>query len=126
MKEADIEIRFVRVNQSMSTNDFLRYLNFPKQFPQYNLVRSVRVTLFDVAVDLRRNSGTFGKWYCVTLSAENKVQFYIPEGYEHGFLMLIDEAEFCYKLNDSYHPNDEGDMAWNVQKIDIMRPLVKD
>ena len=110
----------------MSTHGFLRYLNFPKQFPQYNLVRSVRVTLFDVAIDLRRNSGTFGKWYCVTLSAENKVQFYIPEGYEHGFLMLIDEAEFCYKFNDFYHPNDDGDMAWNVQKIDIMRPLVKD
>lgn len=110
MKEAGIDIHFVQDNQSMSTKGVLRGLHFQKQYPQCKLVRAVRGTVFDVAVDLRSNSETYGKWYGVTLSAENKKQFLIPEGFAHGFLVLSDEAEFCYKVNDFWHPNDEGGM----------------
>ena len=83
------------------------------------LVRVVRGTVFDVAVDLRADSETYGKWYGVTLSAENKKQFMIPEGFAHGFLVLSDEAEFCYKVSDFWHPNDEGGLAWNDPTIGI-------
>ena len=107
MKEAGIDIHFVQDNQSMSTKGVLRGLHFQKQYPQCKLVRAVRGTVFDVAVDLRSDSTTYGKWYGVTLSAENKKQFLIPEGFAHGFLVLSDEAEFCYKVNDFWHPNDE-------------------
>ena len=93
MKEAGIDIHFVQDNQSMSTKGVLRGLHFQKQYPQCKLVRAVRGTVFDVAVDLRSNSETYGKWYGVTLSAENKKQFLIPEGFAHGFLVLSDEAE---------------------------------
>ncbi len=79
-------------------------------------------SVFDVAVDLRKNSATFGKWYGVTLSAENKKQFLIPEGFAHGFLVLSDVAEFCYKVNDFWHPNDEGGLAWNNPAIGIVWP----
>ena len=111
MREAGIDVQFVQDNQSMSVKGVLRGLHFQKQYPQCKLVRAVRGTVFDVAVDLRADSATYGKWYGVTLSAENKVQFLIPEGFAHGFLVLSDEAEFCYKVNDFYHPNDEGGMA---------------
>ena len=104
MKEAGIDIHFVQDNQSMSTKGVLRGLHFQKQYPQCKLVRAVRGTVFDVAVDLRSSSETYGKWYGVTLSAENKKQFLIPEGFAHGFLVLSDEAEFCYKVNDFWHP----------------------
>lgn len=107
MKETDIDIHFVQDNQSMSTKGVLRG------------------TVFDVAVDLRSNSETYGKWYGVTLSAENKKQFLIPEGFAHGFLVLSDEAEFCYKVNDFWHPNDEGGMAWNDPEIGIEWPELK-
>ncbi len=100
MKEAGIDIRFVQDNQSMSTKGVLRGLHFQKRYPQCKLVRVVRGTVFDVAVDLRSNSETYGKWYGVILSAENKKQFLIPEGFAHGFLVLSNEAEFCYKVND--------------------------
>ena len=119
MKEAGIDIHFVQDNQSMSTKGVLRGLHFQKQYPQCKLVRAVRGTVFDVAVDLRSNSETYGKWYGVTLSAENKKQFLIPEGFAHGFLVMSDEAEFCYKVNDFWHPNDEGGMAWNDPEIGI-------
>lgn len=112
-------------NQSMSVKGVLRGLHFQKQYPQCKLVRAVRGTVFDVAVDLRADSKTYGKWYGVTLSAENKVQFLIPEGFAHGFLVLSDEAEFCYKVNDFYHPNDEGGMAWNDPEIGIEWPELK-
>ena len=125
MKEADIDIHFVQDNQSMSTKGVLRGLHFQKQYPQCKLVRAVRGTVFDVAVDLRSNSETYGKWYGVTLSAENKKQFLIPEGFAHGFLVLSDEAEFCYKVNDFWHPNDEGGMAWNDPEIGIEWPELK-
>lgn len=85
----------------------------------------LQTTVFDVAVDLRSNSETYGKWYGVVLSAENKKQFLIPEGFAHGFLVLSNEAEFCYKVNDFYHPNDEGGMAWNDPEIGIEWPQLK-
>ncbi len=120
MKEAGIDIHFVQDNQSMSTKGVLRGLHFQKQYPQCKLVRAVRGTVFDVAVDLRSDSKSYGKWYGVTLSAENKKQFLIPEGFAHGFLVLSDEAEFCYKVNDFWHPNDEGGMAWNDPEIAVV------
>ena len=105
MKEAGIDIHFVQDNQSMSTKGVLRGLHFQKQYPQCKLVRAVRGTVFDVAVDLRSDSTTYGKWYGVTLSAENKKQFLIPEGFAH--------------------PNDEGGMAWNDPEIGIEWPELK-
>ena len=103
MKEAGLDMVFVQDNQSMSTRGVLRGLHFQKQFPQGKLVRVVRGKVFDVAVDLRSDSKTYGKWFGVELSAENMKQFYIPEGFAHGFLVLSDEAEFCYKCTDFYH-----------------------
>ena len=123
MKEAGIDIHFVQDNQSMSTRGVLRGLHFQKQFPQGKLVRVVRGKVFDVAVDLRSDSKTYGKWFGVELSAENMKQFYIPEGFAHGFLVLSDEAEFCYKCTDFYHPGDEGGLAWNDPEIGVEWPL---
>ena len=111
MKEAGFDIQFVQDNQSMSVKGVLRGLHFQINYPQCKLVRAVRGSVFDVAVDLREGSATYGKWYGVELSEENKKQFLIPEGFAHGFLVLSDEAEFCYKVNDFWHPNDEG--AWH-------------
>ena len=123
MKEAGLDMVFVQDNQSMSTRGVLRGLHFQKQFPQVKLVRVVRVKVFDVAVDLRSDSKTYGKWFGVELSAENMKQFYIPEGFAHGFLVLSDEAEFCYKCTDFYHPGDEGGLAWNDPEIGVEWPL---
>ena len=125
MREAGIDIRFVQDNQSMSVKGVLRGLHFQKQYPQTKLVRVVRGAVFDVAVDLRAKSETYGKWYGVTLSAENKKQFLIPKGFAHGFLVLSDEAEFCYKCDDFYHPNDEGGLAWTDPEIGGEWPTVK-
>lgn len=119
MKEAGLDMVFVQDNQSMSTRGVLRGLHFQKQFPQGKLVRVVRGKVFDVAVDLRSDSKTYGKWFGVELSAENMKQFYIPEGFAHGFLVLSDEAEFCYKCTDFYHPGDEGGLAWNDQRSEL-------
>ena len=102
-KEAGLDMVFVQDNQSMSTRGVLRGLHYQKQFPQGKLVRVVRGTVFDVAVDLRTGSKTYGKWFGVELSAENKKQFYIPEGFAHGFLVLSDEAEFVYKCTESIY-----------------------
>lgn len=123
MKEAGLDMVFVQDNQSMSTRGVLRGLHFQKQFPQGKLVRVVRGKVFDVAVDLRSDSRTYGKWFGVELSAENMKQFYIPEGFAHGFLVLSDEAEFCYKCTDFYHPGDEGGLAWNDPEIGVEWPL---
>ena len=123
MKEAGLDMVFVQDNQSMSTRGVLRGLHFQKQFPQGKLVRVVRGKVFDVAVDLRSGSKTYGKWFGVELSAENMKQFYIPEGFAHGFLVLSDEAEFCYKCTDFYHPGDEGGLAWNDPEIGVEWPL---
>ena len=123
MKEAGLDMVFVQDNQSMSIRGVLRGLHFQKQFPQGKLVRVVRGKVFDVAVDLRSDSKTYGKWFGVELSAENMKQFYIPEGFAHGFLVLSDEAEFCYKCTDFYHPGDEGGLAWNDPEIGVEWPL---
>ena len=123
MKEAGLDMVFVQDNQSMSTRGVLRGLHFQKQYPQGKLVRVVRGKVFDVAVDLRSESKTYGKWFGVELSAENMKQFYIPEGFAHGFLVLSDEAEFCYKCTDFYHPVDEGGLAWNDPEIGVEWPL---
>ena len=123
MKEAGLDMVFVQDNQSMSTRGVLRGLHFQKQFPQGKLVRVVRGKVFDVAVDLRSDSKTYGKWFGVELSAENMRQFFIPQGFAHGFLVLSDEAEFCYKCTDFYHPGDEGGLAWNDPEIGVEWPL---
>lgn len=124
MLESGIDIVFVQDNQSMSSKGVLRGLHFQKQYPQTKLVRVIRGTVFDVAVDLRADSKTYGKWHGEILSDENKKQFLIPRGFAHGFLVLSDTAEFCYKCDDFYHPNDEGGMAWNDPEIGIKWPKV--
>ncbi len=124
MAEAGLNMVFVQDNQSMSTKGVLRGLHFQKEFPQGKLVRVIRGSVFDVAVDLRSGSKTYGQWYGVELTAENKKQFYVSEGFAHGFLVLSDEAEFCYKVTDFYHPGDEGGLAWNDPEIGIEWPQV--
>ena len=126
MHEAGLDVVFVQDNQSMSTKGVLRGLHYQKQFPQGKLVRVIKGSVFDVAVDLRKDSKTYGKWFGVELTAENKKQFYISEGFAHGFLVLSDEAEFCYKVTDFYHPGDEGGMAWNDPDIGIEWPCIKE
>lgn len=122
-KEAGIDCTFVQDNQSSSTKGVLRGLHFQINYPQDKLVRVVRGEVFDVAVDLRKGSKTFGKWFGVTLSAENKKQFFIPKDFAHGFIVLSDEAEFCYKVTDFYHPNDEGGLMWNDPAIGVKWPM---
>ena len=122
MEEAGIFVDFVQDNQSMSVKGVLRGLHFQKHFPQCKLVRAVKGSVFDVAVDLREGSATYGKWYGLALTEENKKQFLIPEGFAHGFLVLSEVAEFCYKVNDFWHPNDEGGLAWNDPAIGIEWP----
>lgn len=124
MEEAGIYVTFVQDNQSMSTKGVLRGLHFQKKFPQTKLVRVIKGRVFDVAVDLRKDSATYGKWYGVELTEENKKQFLIPRGFAHGFLVLSDTAEFCYKCDDFYHANDEGGLAWNDPNIGIVWPEV--
>ena len=123
MREAGLSMVFVQDNQSMSVKGVLRGLHYQKQYPQGKLVRVVKGTVFDVAVDLRAGSDTYGKWYGVELSEENRKQFYIPEGFAHGFLVLSDLAEFCYKCTDFYQPGDEGGMIWNDPEIGIRWPI---
>lgn len=119
LKEAGLEKVFVQDNQSMSVKGVLRGLHFQKKYPQGKLVRVISGSVLDVAVDMRKGSPTYGKWYSVELTAENKKQFYIPEGFAHGFLVLSDTAEFCYKCTDFYHPGDEGGIAWNDPSLGI-------
>ena len=122
MTEAGLDMNFVQDNQSMSVKGVLRGLHFQKEYPQGKLVRVIKGCVFDVAVDLRRDSETYGQWYGVELSEENKKQFYISEGFAHGFLVLSETAEFCYKVTDFYHPGDEGGLAWNDPAIGIQWP----
>ncbi len=124
MAEAGFDIHFVQDNQSMSTKGVLRGLHFQKQFPQTKLVRAIKGSVYDVAVDLRVGSATYGRWYGVELTEENKKQILIPKGFAHGFLVLTDTAEFCYKCDDFYHANDEGGLAWNDPEIGIIWPQV--
>ena len=124
MEENGLHIQFVQDNQSMSVKGVLRGLHFQKNFPQTKLVRVIKGSVFDVAVDLRKDSVTYGKWYGIKLTEENKKQFLIPRGFAHGFLVLSDVAEFCYKCDDFYHANDEGGLAWNDPAIGIQWPDV--
>lgn len=125
MHEAGFDYNFVQHNQSMSTKGVLRGLHFQKQFPQTKLVRVIKGEVFDVAVDLRAGSDTYGKWHGAILTEENKNQFLIPKGFAHGFLVLSDMAEFCYLCDDFYHPNDEGGLAWNDPEIGIVWPRLE-
>ena len=123
MKEAGLDINFVQDNQSSSIKGVLRGLHFQKQYPQTKLVRVIKGEVFDVAVDLRAGSPTYGKYHGELLSAENKKQYLIPKGFAHGFLVLSDEAEFCYKCDDFYHANDEGGIIWNDKDLNIKWPI---
>lgn len=122
-KEAGIDAVFVQDNQSASSKGVLRGLHFQKQFPQDKLVRVVRGEVYDVAVDLREGSPTFGKWHGVYLSEENKKQFFVPKNFAHGFLVLSDYAEFCYKCSDFYHPDDEGGIFYKDPDIGVKWPI---
>lgn len=124
MEENGLNYTFVQDNQSSSTKGVLRGLHFQINFPQTKLVRVIKGSVFDVAVDLREGSPTYGKHFGVELTEENKKQFLIPQGFAHGFLVLSDMAEFCYKVDDFYHPNDEGGLAWNDPEIGIKWPDV--
>lgn len=122
-KEAGIDCVFVQDNQSASKKGVLRGLHFQINFPQDKLVRVIKGEVFDVAVDLRKGSPTFGQWHGVLLSEENKKQFFVPKGFAHGFLVLSDYAEFCYKVTDFYHPNDEGGLMYNDPAIGVDWPI---
>ncbi|HIW22216.1 MAG TPA: dTDP-4-dehydrorhamnose 3,5-epimerase [Candidatus Dorea intestinavium] len=122
-KEAGIDIEFVQDNQSSSKKGVLRGLHFQLNHPQDKIVRVISGEVFDVAVDLREGSKTYGKWFGVVLSAENKKQFFIPKGFAHGFLVLSENAEFAYKCSDFYHPNDEGGLIWNDPDIAVEWPI---
>lgn len=117
-----IDVDFVQDNQSSSTKGVLRGLHFQIEHPQSKLVRVVSGAVFDVCVDLRPGSPTYGKWEGCVLSAENRRQFFIPRGFAHGFLVLTDTAEFCYKCDDVYHPNDEGGLMWDDPALGIEWP----
>lgn len=124
MHEAGLDMVFVQDNQSMSHKGVLRGLHYQKQFPQGKLVRVIRGSVFDVAVDIRKGSETFGQWFGLELSEENMKQFYIGPGFAHGFLVLSDVAEFVYKVTDFYHPGDDGGLCWNDPAIGIKWPQV--
>lgn len=121
-KEAGIDQVFVQDNQSASKKGVLRGLHFQIQYPQDKLVRVIQGEVYDVAVDLRKDSPTFGQWHAEILSAENKKQFFIPKNFAHGFLVLSERAEFCYKCTDFYHANDEGGLLWNDPEIGVAWP----
>ena len=118
-KAAGLDMVFVQDNQSKSKKSVLRGLHFQKKYPQGKLVRVIKGEVFDVAVDLRKESETYGKWYGVILNDENKKQFYVPEGFAHGFLVLSEEAEFVYKCTQVYHPEDEGAIRWDDTEINV-------
>lgn len=122
-KNAGLDMIFVQDNQSKSRKGVLRGLHFQKPNPQGKLVRVISGEVFDVAVDLRKGSKTYGKWVGIKLSAENKKQFYVPEGFAHGFVVLSEEAEFVYKCTEFYHPECEGSILWNDPEIGIEWPL---
>lgn len=124
MKEHGLDMVFVQDNQSKSIKGVLRGLHYQINHPQGKLVRVIKGRVFDVAVDIRKSSSTYGEWFGVELSEENKKQFLISPGFAHGFLVLSDEAEFCYKCTDFYHPDDEGGIAWNDPEIGIVWPEV--
>lgn len=122
-KEAGLDMKFVQENQSMSNKGVLRGLHFQKTYQQGKLVRVTTGEVFDVVVDIREGSKTYGKWFGVVLSAKKKNMLYIPEGFAHGFLVLSDTAEFVYKLSDYYHPEDESGISWNDKEIGVKWPI---
>ena len=122
-EEAGLDMVFVQDNQSCSVKGVLRGLHYQKEYPQGKLVRVLKGRVFDVAVDLRTGSDTYGMWYGIELTEENKKQFYISEGFAHGFLVLSDIAEFAYKVTDFYHPGDEGGLIYNDSEIGIEWPI---
>lgn len=122
-KDAGLGHIFVQDNQSASKKGVLRGLHFQKEYPQDKLVRVIKGEVFDVAVDLRKGSPTFGMWHGEILSSENRKQFFVPKNFAHGFLVLSDYAEFCYKCTDFYHANDEGGLLWNDPEIGVEWPL---
>ncbi|MCR4792104.1 MAG: dTDP-4-dehydrorhamnose 3,5-epimerase [Lachnospiraceae bacterium] len=124
--EAGIDTVFVQDNQSASKRGVLRGLHFQINHPQTKLVRAIKGEVFDVAVDLRKGSPTFGKWHGVLLSEENKKQFYVPAGFAHGFLVMSEYAEFCYKCSDFYTPGDEGGIMYNDPAIGVEWPIADD
>ena len=121
--DAGLNYRFVQDNQSKSRKGVLRGLHYQLHYPQAKLVRVISGEVFDVAVDLRKDSPTYGKWVGVVLSSENKKMFMIPRGFAHGFLVLSEEAEFVYKCDELYHPEDEGGIMWNDPEIGIVWPF---
>lgn len=125
-KEAGMDVVFVQDNQSSSRKGVLRGLHFQVQYPQDKLVRVIHGEVFDVAVDLRKGSKTYGKWHGERLSAENKKQMFIPKNFAHGFLVLSDYAEFAYKCTDFYHPDDESGIAYDDPQIGIEWPIPAD
>ena len=123
-KAAGLDYRFVQDNQSSSRRGVLRGLHFQKNHPQAKLVRVLKGEVFDVAVDLRKGSKTYGHWVGVLLSEENHRQFMIPRGFAHGFVVVSETAEFAYKCDDFYHPEDEGGIIWNDPDVNIVWPEV--
>jgi dTDP-4-dehydrorhamnose 3,5-epimerase len=123
-KEAGLDMVFVQDNQSLSQKGVLRGLHFQLRHPQGKLVRAVKGSIFDVAVDLRTKSPTFKQWFGIVLSEENKKQLYIPKGFAHGFLVTSDEAQLAYKCTDYYHPRDERGIIWNDPQLAINWPAM--
>ena len=121
-EEMGLPTHFVQDNHSRSGKGILRGLHFQKSHPQDKLVRVVSGSVFDVAVDIRSGSSTYGKWYGTELSAENKRQLFVPKGFAHGFLVLTETAEFVYKCTEFYHPEDESGLLWNDPEIGIAWP----
>lgn len=122
-KEAGIDVKFVQDNQSASKKGVLRGLHFQINHPQDKLVRVIKGEVYDVAVDMRPGSATYGQWKGVLLSEENKRQFFVPKNFAHGFLVLSDYAEFCYKCSDFYHPGDEGGIMYNDPSVGVAWPI---
>ena len=119
MHEAGLDMVFVQDNQSMSVKGVLRGLHFQKNYLQAKLVRVIKGKVYDVAVDLRKDSKTYGEYYGIELTESNKLQFFIPKGFAHGFMVLSDTAEFVYKCDEFYHPEDESGIIWNDENINI-------
>lgn len=124
-KAAGIDVEFVQDNQSASKKGVLRGLHFQIEYPQDKLVRVIKGEVFDVAVDVRKGSPTFGQWYGVVLSEENKKQFFIPKDFAHGYLVLSDYAEFCYKCSDFYHPNDQSGIRYDDAELGVKWPVLE-
>ncbi|MBQ7152266.1 MAG: dTDP-4-dehydrorhamnose 3,5-epimerase [Synergistaceae bacterium] len=124
MSEAGLDFDFVQDNQSGSSKGVLRGLHFQIKYPQTKLVRVIKGSVYDVAVDLRKNSRTYGKYFGIELTDENHKQLLVPKGFAHGFLVLSELAEFCYKCDDFWHPNDEGGILFSDPDINIQWPAL--